>query len=99
MIAIFSEYPDGERGEFNKKLFTFTGECESVNRGYSLSPTRHPDSELVKVNVIYIFRYIRSRSPFTRGGGATRSHFHPAVHITRKETRDEPLRRAISRVG
>ena len=38
MIAIFAEYPDGERGEFNKKPFTFTGECESVNRGYSLSP-------------------------------------------------------------
>lgn len=54
MIAIFAEYPDGERGEFNKKPFTFTGECESVNRGYSLSPTRHPDSELVKVNVIYL---------------------------------------------
>lgn len=77
MIAIFAEYPDGERGEFNKKLFTFTGERESVNRGYSLSPTRHPDSELVKVNVIYIFRYIRSRSPFTIGGGRDSESFSP----------------------
>lgn len=30
MIAIFAEYPDGERGEFNKKPFTFTGECLSL---------------------------------------------------------------------
>lgn len=60
-----------KRGKITRKIFTFTGESEAVNRGIFLPFTRLSDQCAVKVNAyIYlkIYRLNLHRSPEVSGG-------------------------------